>query len=138
MPVSTVVSVVTQVLGSFPQGALCPGDALCNGVVLGVSLGSTVICVGCPGPWMLVRKVRCAQVMLSAMVLSLVFSAMVLSLESQVGLVAAAQGPPLPEPVRCSLQGCPLDCVAWVWVVNVGVVLLAQIFAKAGVIRLTS
>ncbi len=28
-----------QVLGSFPQGALCPGDVLCNGVVLGVSLG---------------------------------------------------------------------------------------------------
>ena len=32
------------------------------------------------GPWTLVRKVRCAQVMLSAMVLSLVLSAMVLSL----------------------------------------------------------
>ena len=41
-------------------------------MVLGVLLGSTVICVGCPGPWILVHKVRCAQVMLSAMMLSLV------------------------------------------------------------------
>ena len=77
--VSTVVSVVSvvcaQVLGSFPQSALRPGDALCNGivlgalcdgVVLGVSLRSTVICVGSSGPWMLVRKARCAQMMLSA------------------------------------------------------------------------
>ena len=111
MPVSTVVSVVTQVLGSFPQGALCPGDALCDGVVLGVSLGSTVICVGCSGPWLLVRRARCAQVMFSAMVLSQLLSALGLFLESQVGLEAAAQGPPLPEPVRYSLQGCPLAFV---------------------------
>ena len=72
-----------QVLRSFPQGPRCPGDVLCDGVVLGVSLGSTVICVGCPGPWILVRKMRCAQVMFSAMVLSLVLSAMVSSLESE-------------------------------------------------------
>ena len=70
-----------------------------------------MICVGCPGPWILIRKVRCAQVMLSAKVLSLVLAAMVLSLESQVSLEAAAQGPPLPEPVRSSLQGCALDWV---------------------------
>ena len=42
-------------------------------MVLGILLGSTVICDGCPGPWILVRMVRCAQVMLSAMVLSMMW-----------------------------------------------------------------
>ena len=34
-------------------------------------LWSNVVCIGCSGPWIFFRKVRCTQVMLSAMVLSL-------------------------------------------------------------------
>ena len=61
---------VDVVLGVGPCLSQCA--LVC--MVLGVLLGSTVICVGCPGPWILVHKVRCAQVMLSAMMLSLVFT----------------------------------------------------------------
>ena len=88
--VPLVIHVGWQVLGTFPQGALRPVDALLTLIlslvfhprlsqcalvcmVLGVSLGSTVVCDGCPGPWILVRKVHCAQEMLFARVSSMMW-----------------------------------------------------------------
>ena len=50
---------VTLVLSLVSHPCLSQCALVCR--VLGVSLG---ICVGRPGPWILVRKVLCAQVML--------------------------------------------------------------------------
>ena len=51
---------LTLMLSSVLDPCLSQSALVC--MVLGVLLGSTVICDGCPGPWILVRKVRCAQV----------------------------------------------------------------------------
>ena len=92
---------VSRSLDSGPQGALCPGDALCDGVVHDVALSLVVTAV----LWV---------------------------------LKLLPKGHPLPEPVRSSLQDVPWTWEVWVWVVVVGVALLAQICAKAGVLSLAS
>ena len=83
-------------------------------------LWSNVVCDSCSGPWVLGRKAHCAHSMtrlkyFAAMtwVLSLV-SHPCLSQCDDVGVVLGVS--PMPEPVRCSLQGpwCLTGDLCWV------------------------